>query len=125
MSKEKLKQDSTAVNTIQIMDWQQWFDRWERMQNAYLPHRFTRFDLMFRLSNYPTDSKLKILDLGCGPGSLSFAALQHFPRAQVVAVDSDPILLAIGEALRTEYVENVVFLNADFRILDVFIQASF
>jgi trans-aconitate methyltransferase len=37
------------------------------------------------------------LDLGCGPGSLSQRLLTRFPDAQAIAVDLDPVLLAIGE----------------------------
>ncbi len=36
------------------------------------------------------------LDLACGPGSLSRRLLSRFPRARCVALDFDPVLLAIG-----------------------------
>lgn len=37
------------------------------------------------------------LDLCCGPGSLSQRLLAHFPQARSVAVDLDPVLLALGQ----------------------------
>ena len=39
-----------------------------------------------------------VLDLGCGPGSLAVRLLNRMPAARVVAVDSDPLLLALGRA---------------------------
>src|SRR5262249_37083371 len=36
------------------------------------------------------------LDLGCGPGSMSQRLLARFPNAQAIAVDLDPVLLAVG-----------------------------
>jgi trans-aconitate methyltransferase len=36
------------------------------------------------------------IDLACGPGSLSQRLLQRFPQARVIAVDVDPVLLALG-----------------------------
>jgi SAM-dependent methyltransferase len=39
-----------------------------------------------------------LLDLGSGPGSLAIRLLDRIPGASVVAVDSDPLLLALGRA---------------------------
>jgi trans-aconitate methyltransferase len=111
----KQPSSKTADNQEHQLDWQHWFNRWEAMQNAYLPQRATRFNLMFSLPDFPQETELHILDLGCGPGSLSFTALQHFPHAHVVAVDTDPILLTIGEAIGAEIPGDVLFLNADIR----------
>lgn len=36
------------------------------------------------------------LDLACGPGAISQRLLERFPLARCVAVDIDPVLLAIG-----------------------------
>ncbi|MDF1512398.1 MAG: methyltransferase domain-containing protein [Anaerolineae bacterium] len=96
-------------------DWQQWYARWEMMQNAYLPCRKERFELICHLAGFPAGAELSILDLGCGPGSLGFYALQHFPNASVLAVDTDPRLIAMGEAVAANQAANVVFVNADTR----------
>ena len=73
-----------------------WFKRWEAMMNAYIPRRVERFDVMLEWADLPRRRPARILDLGCGPGSLAFRAARAYPRARVVAVDFDPILLAIG-----------------------------
>ena len=39
-----------------------------------------------------------VLDLGCGPGSLSVRLLARLPAANVVAVDADPVTLSLGRA---------------------------
>ncbi len=39
-----------------------------------------------------------MLDLGCGPGSLATRLLDRIPAATVIALDADPVLLAIGQA---------------------------
>jgi len=100
------------------MDWLHWFNRWEAMQNAYLPQRQHRFDLMFHLPDFPRDADVRILDLGCGPGSVTFCALRHYLNARVIAVDADPVLLMMGsESLNQRMSEsaNVKFLLADLR----------
>jgi SAM-dependent methyltransferase len=100
------------------MDWQHWFERWEAMQNCYVPQRLYRFDLMLRLADLPREDEVHILDLGCGPGSLSFRALRHYPNARVVAVDFDPVMLAIGQGLAKKAADHVQFLQVDIRQAD-------
>jgi len=75
------------------LDWHQWFERWEAMQNCYIPQRLYRFDLMLQLADLSREGEVQILDLGCGPGSLAFRALQRYSNARIVAVDFDPVLL--------------------------------
>jgi ubiquinone/menaquinone biosynthesis C-methylase UbiE len=98
------------------MDWQQWFARWEAMQNCYVPYRLHRFDLMLRLPDLPVDSRLSILDLGCGLGSVAFHALGRYPHARVVAVDWNPVLLDMGRRMaEAKGEERIRFVQADIR----------
>jgi 2-polyprenyl-3-methyl-5-hydroxy-6-metoxy-1,4-benzoquinol methylase len=46
----------------------------------------------------PTDPE-RILEIGCGIGSISWRMSQRWPRAEVVALDVSPELLRIGQAL--------------------------
>jgi SAM-dependent methyltransferase len=39
------------------------------------------------------------LDLACGPGSISQRLLARFPAAHAIAVDIDPVMLAIGRGV--------------------------
>src|SRR5947208_11442963 len=39
-----------------------------------------------------------VLDLGSGPGSLAVRLLDRIPAASVVAIDADPLLLALGRS---------------------------
>jgi SAM-dependent methyltransferase len=97
------------------IDGQRWYDRWQAMQDCYVLERSHRFDLMFRHPDLEAEAALQVLNLGCGAGSLAFAALQHYPNARVVAVDLDPVLLAIGEQVADELGADVRFVNADIR----------
>ena len=95
------------------LDWHHWFARWEAMQNCYVPHRLYRFELMLRLADLPREEEAHILDLGCGPGSLSFHALRYYPNAHVTATDFDPIMLAIGQGVSES--DRIQFVQTDFR----------
>ena len=100
------------------LDWCAWFERWQAQQDCYVPRRQYRFDLMLQWPGFARNAELHILNVGCGPGSLAFHALDWYPKAQVVAVDQDPVLLAIGQQVARSKTGDIQFLQADIRELD-------
>ena len=40
---------------------------------------------------------LRILDLGCGPGNITFRVAERFPKAQVIGLDGAAAMLALAE----------------------------
>jgi SAM-dependent methyltransferase len=76
-----------------------WIDRWDRQQREHLPDREDRFAALIDAveAGVGRPDPL-VVDLGCGPGSLSVRLLDRLPRATVVAVDADPVTLALGRA---------------------------
>jgi len=80
---------------------QRWIDRWERQQEVSLPDREERFTaLIDAVADGTGRADPLVIDLGCGPGSLSVRLLGRLPQATVVAVDADPVTLTLG---RTAY----------------------
>ncbi|XVQ87858.1 class I SAM-dependent methyltransferase [Microbispora siamensis] len=76
-----------------------WIDRWDRQQEGYLPDREERFTALIDAVEAGVDRPDPlVIDLGCGPGSLSARLLSRIPRATVVAVDADPLLLSLARA---------------------------
>jgi SAM-dependent methyltransferase len=77
----------------------EWINRWDAQQQLYMPDREERFTALIDAVEAGTgrDDPL-VLDLGCGPGSLAVRLLDRMPKAHVVAIDSDPVLLALGNA---------------------------
>jgi SAM-dependent methyltransferase len=76
-----------------------WIKRWDAQQQIYLPDREDRFtaiiDAVEEIAGRPDPL---VLDLGSGPGSLSVRLLRRLPRARVIAIDADPLTLALGQA---------------------------
>lgn len=78
---------------------------WDDQQGAYITHREQRFGIMLDAiaqllgtsSSFGDDgSGLTVLDLACGPGSLSQRILDRFPAVRVIGIDYDPVLLRIA-----------------------------
>ena len=55
-----------------------------------------------------------VLDLGSGPGSLAVRLLRRMPAATVLAVDADPLLLALGSSAWRD-LAGLRFADADLR----------
>jgi SAM-dependent methyltransferase len=81
------------------VDWATWLRRWDAQQAGYLPDREQRFDAMFDVLSALLPEEFVALDLACGPGAISQRLLRRFPRARCVAVDLDPVLLAMGRGV--------------------------
>jgi SAM-dependent methyltransferase len=73
-----------------------WRARWDRQQETGIPEREFRFEAILETLGTAVGPRFRVLDLGCGTGSLSERILRRFPAARSVAVDHDPVLLKIG-----------------------------
>ncbi len=74
-----------------------WISRWDRQQEGYLTDREERFTVLIDAVEAGTARPDPlVLDLGCGPGSLSSRLLDRLPNATIVAIDTDPLLLALA-----------------------------
>ena len=58
--------------------------------------RAERFTLIVDLIRETQASVSRVLDLGCGAGSLTLRLLESFPEAEVIGVDFDPTMLALA-----------------------------
>ncbi len=92
-----------------------WIDRWDAQQQAYLPDREDRFtaiiDAVEEIAARPDPL---VLDLGSGPGSLAVRLLRRLPQATVLAIDADPLTLALGRSAFGE-VPGLEFRDLDLR----------
>lgn len=74
---------------------------WDPKQYALYADERSRpfFELLARV---PDRDYKSIVDLGCGPGSLTRSLAERWPDARVLGLDSSPQMLADAEALRDD-----------------------
>jgi SAM-dependent methyltransferase len=98
-----LMSDQQASDSSQdlsaAIDWAGWLRRWDVQQTGYLPDREARFQAMLDVLEILLPAQFVALDLACGPGAISQRLLSRFPKARSIAVDLDPILLTMGQAV--------------------------
>ncbi len=96
-------------------DFAGWLARWDAQQQRHIPDREERFTAMVDAVAAFAGPEPRVLDLGCGPGSLSARILDGIPGASVVAIDADPVLLAIGRGALGDRARSLQFVDADLR----------
>src|SRR5271169_3004668 len=91
--------ERTRQRTVSRKAAQAWIRRWDAQQQAYLPDREDRFTaLIDAVEEAVGRPDPLVLDLGSGPGSLAVRLLDRMPQSGVIAVEADPLLLALGRA---------------------------
>ncbi|WP_210495215.1 class I SAM-dependent methyltransferase [Patulibacter sp. SYSU D01012] len=89
-------------------------DRWDAQQAAYVADREGRFRAMLDVLALSVPEDAVVVDLACGPGSLAHRVLERLPGARVVAVDVDPLLLAVAaDRLGPEHGARLTLVDAD------------
>jgi len=93
-----------------------WIERWDAQQQVSMPDREERFTALIDVVEAAASgADPLIIDLGCGPGSLAVRLLRRLPAATVVAVDADPLLLALACAAEPDRA-GLRFADLDLRV---------
>jgi trans-aconitate methyltransferase len=100
-------------HAVSAVDWQGWLARWDAQQEGYISEREERFATMFDVLDVLLPPDFVAVDLGCGPGSLSRRLLDRFPRANVIALDMDPVLMTVGQNVHGTMKGRLRWVDAD------------
>jgi trans-aconitate methyltransferase len=97
------------------IQWQHWVERWDRMQERYLVRRVERIKLLVSLVRESVSPVKRVLDLGCGTGSLMQPFLEAFPEVEIYGIDFDPVLLPLAQQRLHPYGARSQLILADLR----------
>jgi SAM-dependent methyltransferase len=89
-----------------------WLERWDAQQERYVADREERFAVICDVVESALENVAEpvVLDLGCGPGSLAARLHERLPKASVIGIDSDPLLLGLA---RIHYRGDIEWIDAD------------
>ena len=97
------------------IDWRGWIKRWDLMQDFYIPARKERFETIVQLIADSQRKVSRVLDIGCGTGSLMLPVLESFAKAEVWGVDFDMTLLMLAKKRLSRFSKRVKLIKADLR----------
>ncbi|HWL89326.1 MAG TPA: class I SAM-dependent methyltransferase [Polyangiaceae bacterium] len=86
------------IANAEVQHARHWIARWDVQQERYIERREERFEAIGDVLAQTLGEEGTILDLACGPGCLGTRLSQRFPRARVIGLDFDPVLLALARA---------------------------
>ena len=96
----------------------EWAERWQRswdhLEASLVSDRELRIQALIDLVDATGSSTPTVLDLACGPGTVTRRLLDRLPVARSIAVDVDPVLLTIASATFAGD-DRVVVVPADLR----------
>lgn len=112
-----------GINTLGTqIDWQHWMERWDDQQSYHIPMREERFQIMLNCVAKVCPADCIVLDLACGPGSISQRLLSKLPQSQAIAADYDPVLLKLGKETQGDAKGRLHWLKIDLNQADWVIQ---
>ncbi len=79
-----------------------------------VPHYHEQHEILLQLLPFPRARAIRVLDLGCGTGVLTFVVLHAFPQARGVAFDLTANMLAEAGRTLARFGERVIFRQGDF-----------
>lgn len=88
--------------------------KYDELITSIIPKYNEQNDVMLTLIHFDKSDSIKVLDLGCGTGILSYLILNEFPKAGVVAFDLAENMLAACENNLIYYKDRVTFKQGNF-----------
>ena len=94
---------------------ERWQESWDRLEADLVPDRELRIQALIDVVDAVTGSRRPtVLDLACGPGTVTRRLFDRLPAARSIAVDVDPVLLTIASATFADD-DRVQVVRADLR----------
>lgn len=105
---------TNGVGIVQQSVAQRWVQRWDVQQERYIADREERFRVVADVVRWALTGSDRVVDLGCGPGSLSARLAAAIPDLRVAGIDADPLLLGLAEATAGVHVVRGDLTDADW-----------
>lgn len=97
------------------VDWNGIFSDWLNMQRKYNILRNKQVDIITDgILRLPFE-KLNVIDLCCGPGTVSKALLEKDKRINITGIDADVFLLSVCRNILEPFKDRVEFIEGDVR----------
>jgi SAM-dependent methyltransferase len=107
--------DSEGIELPGGVDWRRWLDRWDRMQDRYVQRRAERLGVLAAAARDSRPRLRRVVDIGCGTGTLTERMLTQAGAEEVVGIDLDDRLLALARHRLRRHGGRVRLLRRDLR----------
>lgn len=91
-----------------------WQRSWDQLEEVLVPDRERQISVLLDVVEAMAGTAPTVIDLACGPGTITCRLFDRLPRARSIAVDVDPVLLTIASATFA-HDDRVQVVRADLR----------
>lgn len=91
-----------------------WQRSWDRLEEVLVPDRERQISALLDVVEAMAGTAPTVVDLACGPGTITCRLFDRLPRARSIALDVDPVLLTIASAAFADD-DRVQVVRADLR----------
>lgn len=111
-----MDQRSPFQGSRATIDFENLLDAWDSLfLETVDPTRDERMEAIVAVLGDRLRGPFRVLELGTGPGPLTRRILGRFRSAKLVGLDSDPVLLRVGEQALKRYRRRATWVLADLR----------
>ena len=93
---------------------QQYDQEWVNKDSQRAAERESQFNATLSWMSVLVSNRARVLDLGCGPGTLAEKLLGAFPEMQVICSDGSDEMLKLARQRLASYGDRASFIQADF-----------
>ena len=90
-------------------------DEYEQLMARLVPHYHEQHLIMEKLIPFESEQRLKMLDLGAGPGVLAEVVLKNFSKAEVVVFDLTEKMLEACKKRLAPFQDRLTVVQGDFK----------
>ena len=90
-------------------------DEYEQLMTRLVPHYHEQHEVMAQLIPFGWDERIRVLDLGSGPGVLAEIILKLFSKSEVVVFDLTEKMLATCEKRLANFRDRLTLVQGDFK----------
>jgi SAM-dependent methyltransferase len=91
-----------------------WQQSWDRLEGVLVADRERQISVLLDVIEAVAGTAPTVIDLGCGPATITCRLFDRLPRARSIALDVDPVLLTIASATFADD-DRVQIVRADLR----------
>ena len=109
-------------NSIRAYDLPQRIAGYDADMDVMHPNRRKMVEIAVQMTTFTPPRRITILDLGIGTGFFSWRFLQHFPNAEVIAVDGAASMIEAAKERLGVLKDRVDFRVGDFRDIETLLK---
>ncbi len=112
--------DNWLKNNSSTVNWNFIYNDWQDMQLYYNCWRDLQVHTIIQsVLSLPFD-KINVIDLCCGPGTLSKSLLEKDSRINIIAIDANKFLLSVYKNILKNYSNRFAIIESDIRNPDLY-----